>query len=128
MDNYANNNDSRIKHIIKGLIFSVCFTAIFLLILSAILVYTNFSEQYINISIILITGVSILIGSSITNIKLKKNGMLNGAIVGGIYLLMLYLISSICSGNFMINTQTLIVFAVGIGFGILGGVIGVNLK
>ncbi|MNT61357.1 hypothetical protein D3C72_1989990 [compost metagenome] len=90
--------------------------------------YTSFSEQYINICIILITGVSILIGSSVTNIKLKKNGMVNGAIVGIVYLLLIYLISSVCSGNFAFSTDTLIVFAVGIVFGVLGGIIGVNLK
>lgn len=128
MENYANNNESRVKNILKGIIFSMCFTAIFLIILSSVLVYTNFSEEYINVCIILITGVSILIGSSITNIKLKKNGMLNGLIVGVTYLLLIYLISSIFSGNFMINLQTLTIFGVGIGFGILGGIIGVNLK
>ena len=77
-------------------------------------------------SIILITALSILIGSSIANIKLKKNGLINGAIIGGIYMLIIYLISTILNWKFGLNLQSIIMMVVGVIFGILGGILGVN--
>lgn len=113
-------------NIIKGVIISIIFTLIFLFIFSIILTYTNVSESFIAPVIIVITAVSIFIGSSIGNIKLKKNGMLNGALVGGIYLLSIYLLSGIISQNFTLSMQSIIIIISGMICGMFGGIIGVN--
>ncbi len=60
--------------------------------------------------------------------KIKKNGMLNGALIGGSYILILYLISSTLNMRFSLNIQSIIMIAAGILFGIVGGIIGVNRK
>lgn len=114
--------------ILKGVGISIAFTVIFLLFFSAILTYTNVSEEWITPVIIVITGISILIGSSLGSLKLKKNGIIIGASIGGIYFALLYIVSSLISMNFSINTQMLITIAVGMIFGILGGIIGINKK
>ena len=114
------------RNIIKGVILSIIFTLIFLLIFSIILTYTNLSEDFITPVIIVVTAISIFIGSSIGNIKIKKNGMLNGALVGGIYLLSIYLISSIINQNFSLNLQSTIIIIAGMICGMFGGIIGVN--
>jgi putative membrane protein (TIGR04086 family) len=114
------------KYIIKGVIISIISTLIFLFIFSILLTYTNISENLINPFIIIITAISILIGSSIGNLNMKKNGLLNGAIIGGIYLISIYLISGIMSQNFILTTQSIIVIILGIICGMLGGIIGVN--
>ena len=114
--------------IIKGVAISITFTMVFLLIFSAILTYTNVSEQWTNPVIIVLTAISILIGSSIGSLKLKKNGILNGATIGLIYFLVIYLISSIMSSNFSINSQMIITVIIGTVFGIIGGIIGINKK
>ena len=119
---------NNIKNIIKGVGIALLFTLICLLIFSAVLTYTNVSEEWIQPVIIVLTGISILIGSSLGSLKLKKNGIMTGAIIGGIYFLILYMISGLISMNFSINTQMLITICVGIVFGILGGIIGVNKK
>ena len=67
-------------------------------------------------------------GSSIVNRKIRKNGILNGGAIGGIYLLIIYTISSILNWKFNLNIQSIIMILVGTTFGILGGVIGVNIK
>lgn len=113
-------------NVIKGVIISIIFTLIFLFIFSIILTYTNVSESFIAPVIIVITAISIFIGSSIGNIKLKKNGMLNGAFVGGIYLLCIYLLSGIISQNFTLSTQSIIIIISGMICGMFGGIIGVN--
>ena len=122
------NENNNIFNILKGVGISIIFTLILLLIFSAILTYTNLSEQTIQPIIIVLTAISILLGSSIGNFKIKKNGILNGAIITVLYFVILYLICSLITMNFSINSQMLIIIAVGIIFGILGAIIGVNKK
>ena len=103
-------------------------TLVLLLIFATILTYTETGEETINPVIIIITAISILIGSSIGNIKIKKNGLINGGIIGGIYMLTIYLISSILNWNFSLNFQSILMIIVGMMFGIFGGILGVNKK
>lgn len=115
-------------NILKGVIISIVLSVILLLIFSVILTYTDLKEETISPVIISITGISLFIGSIIANIKLNKNGIFNGACIGIIYLFLIYIISSIVNGNFMINFKSIIMFVVAIICGILGGIIGVNKK
>lgn len=116
------------SNIIKGVIISIIFTLIFLFIFSIILTYTSISESFIPPVIIVITAISIFIGSSIGNLKMKKNGMLNGALIGGIYLLSIYLLSGIINHNFSLTAQSIIIIVAGMICGMFGGIIGVNKK
>ena len=119
---------SIIKCISKGVIISILFTIIALSIFSILLVKTNISEEMIDIVIPVITCVSILVGSSISMNRVKKKGLVNGAIIGAIYIFIIYLISSIVNSNFTINRATIIMMTLGVIGGILGGIVGVNLK
>ena len=114
--------------ILKGVIISIIFTLIFLFVFSLILTYTNISESFITPVIIVITAISIFIGSSIGNIKIKKNGLVNGALIGGIYLLSIYLLSAIINQNFSLSTASIIIIITGMICGMFGGIIGVNKK
>ncbi len=120
--------ENTITNIAKGVGISLFVTFILLLIFAAILTYTEISETIVNPVIIMITAISILIGSSIGNIKIKKNGLLNGALIGGIYMITIYLISSILNWKFGLEMQSIIMIVIGMMFGILGGIIGVNKK
>jgi len=93
-----------------------------------ILTYTNVSEKFITPFIIVITAISIFIGSSIGNLKMKKNGLLNGAIIGGIYLISIYVISSIINDNFTMTVQSIIMIIIGMICGMFGGVLSVNRR
>lgn len=115
-------------YILKGVLFSLICTFILLLIFSVILTYTNISEKVIEPVIIILTAISILIGSSIGNMKIKKNGIVNGALIGGIYLMAIYLISSIINTNFSLNTGSIIIIIAGMICGMIGGIIGVNKR
>ena len=113
---------------LKGVGIAFIVTLIALVIFSLVLTYTNVSESVINPVIMIITGISILIGSSIGNSKIKKNGLLNGALIGVCYFIIIYLISSLLNWKFMLDLQSIVMIAIGIFFGILGGIIGVNRK
>ena len=119
-------SNNTITSIIKGVIIAFFFFFFALIIFSILLVYTNISEQTIAPVIITVTGISILMGSSIATRKLKNNGLLNGATIGFIYMMILYLISSTANSDFSITFLTIIILLAGIIGGIIGGVIGVN--
>lgn len=123
--NISNNN---LKGVIKGVVISYIFTIVMCLIYAIVLTYTNVQENTIPPVIIVITAISIFIGSTIGNYKIQKNGLLNGAIVGLIYIVTIYLISSILNGYFTLNIASVIMIVLSILFGILGGIIAVNRK
>lgn len=122
-----NSEHKNLKNIIKGIITSLIATLILILIYAVLLTYTNISEDTIFPVVVIITGISILLGSSLSNIKIKKNGLLNGGIIGFIYILLLYLISSAFIGDFTVNTNSIILMIASILTGMLGGIIGVNI-
>ncbi len=128
MQNIKCDENNTIKNIFMGVLVSLIFTVIALIIFSTILTYTNIQENVINPVIMILTAISILIGSSIGNAKIRKNGLINGGIIGGAYILIIYLISSILNWRFSLNVQSIIMIVVSIIFGILGGIIGVNKK
>ncbi len=125
------NSDSKkdnIIRILKGSIFSIIISLILLLILSIILTYTNVSESIIPTAIIIISAFSIFIGSIISTMKIKKNGLLNGILVGTIYMLTIYLLSSINVTGFQINIKSIVMLIVSMIAGMIGGIIGVNIS
>ncbi len=128
MESYKDDKQEILKALGKGLLISFIMTILILLVFSIILTFTNISEKTIVPVIIISTAISILIGSSISNIRIKKNGILNGALIGGGYILILYLLSSILNARFNLNIQSIIMISVGVVFGILGGIIGVNKR
>lgn len=126
MEVFKSNNP--IISIIKGIIISFITTLISLTIFSILLVYSNLQEDTIKPVVITVTGISILIGSSFGTKKIQKNGLGIGAIIGTIYMLGIYIISSSVSSDFTLNLVSVIMIGVGIFGGILGGIIGVNSK
>ena len=113
--------------LIKGIIISLISTLVLILLYALLLTYTNISEDTIFPVVVVITGISILLGSSLSNIRIKKNGLLNGGIIGIAYILLLYLISSAFIGNFSVNINSIILIIASILTGMLGGIIGVNI-
>ncbi len=112
----------------KGIIISFAVTIILFYLLGIILSCTSISENIITPAVIVITGISILIGTSIVTIKSKKRGMIKGSIVGATYFGIIYLISSILLNNFEINVYSIIMLFVAFLCGGIGGVVGVNIK
>ena len=122
------SNSNSIIRILKGSLFSIVTTLVLLIIFAALLTYTNINESAMPTVIIIVTALSILIGSQITTSKIKKNGILNGMLVGIIYVMFLYILSSTITKNFLLNSYSIIMIAVSIVIGGLGGIIGVNRK
>lgn len=115
-----------ILRITKGLIISFFISLISIFILALILTYSSISEKIIPITIMILTFISVLIGSVISTRKVSKNGMLNGGMIGGCYVIFLYLISSILNTGFQLNLYSILMIIVGMVAGLIGGIIGIN--
>lgn len=114
--------------IIKGSSFAIIISLILLLIFALLLTYTELSEATMTPVVTTIVGVSILVGSMVSTRKIKKNGILNGSLVGLIYTIILYLASSGCLGiGFSLTMYSFVMLAVSVVTGMIGGIIGVNL-
>lgn len=127
-ENTNNIQTNNLFRIFKGSLISILFTLILLFIFSIILTYTSISETVISPVVIVISSISILIGSSISTMKIKKNGLVNGLFVGLIYMLFIYIVSSLINTGFAITTTSIIMILSGIIAGIIGGIVGVNIK
>ena len=121
-------NSKPIISIIKGTAISFLATIIALTVFAVLLTYTELSENTIKPVIITVTGISILIGSSIGTRKLRKNGLVTGGAIGVLYILSIYLVSSVMNSNFVLSWISVIMIGVGVVGGVLGGIIGVNTK
>jgi len=122
------NGHSNIIMVIKGhtgILFvynsDVCYFCVFLK-------FTDFPLKYMSTAVIITTLLSIVIAGWISTKNVKSKGWLNGAIVGFIYMLILYLVSSIVYREFAINSYVLILLGIGILSGSIGGILGINLK
>lgn len=117
-----------ILRILKGSLFAIVLSVILLLIYAICLTYTSIAESTMLPVVYTISAVSILIGSTISTRKIRKNGLLNGGIVGLLYIVILYLTSSLCLVGFSLTLNSFIMLAVGTLIGMIGGIIGVNLN
>ena len=114
MENTDKSNSKSYISIVKGLGIAFISTFVCLVILATVLTYTNVSEMIINPTIIIITAISILMGSTVSNLKIKKNGLINGAVLGGVYIIILYIFSSVFNEDFSLTVSSVMMIVIGI--------------
>lgn len=117
----------KVKLIVKGVLFSYLITLILIFLYSILLTYTSISESTIPTGVLIIGMVSVFISSSIAVIKIKRNGMKNGGIIGFCYILILYLLSSIYETGFALTKYSITTIIFYIFLGMIGGIVGANL-
>lgn len=122
------NKNSNFINVVRGSIIAITITLVCLVIFSVILANTEVAESTINPVIILVTAASIFVGSIMSVSRISKRGIINGGIVGMIYFLAIYILSGIINSNFSINVSGIILIICGILSGMLGGIVGVNIK
>ena len=122
------NKKSKVIQIMVGFLISLILSVVTLYIYAVMLVNTGVQENTIKPVVITISSVSLLIGSSISSLKTKSKGIINGICVSLMYLMSMYVLSSIILCGFSLNLISLIMIICGIILGAIGGVIGVNIK
>lgn len=99
-----------------------------MLIIAAILTFTDFPEKYTTVAVLIATLSGLFVAGFKSGVHNEKNGMIKGAMTGLAYMLILYLASSIIFSDFLINQRSIIMILTGILSGAIGGIIGINRK
>lgn len=122
----AENESLKISSLLKGLFASIIITVLAFLLLALILANTDFPKRLITPAVVVTTIISVLTAGSISTRGIHNKGWLNGSIVGLIYMIILYLISSLVLNNFAIDKYVITMTAIGILAGAIGGIVGIN--
>lgn len=112
----------------KGVLIAYGISIILIIIYGILLVATSLSEATLPTAIMIITMVSIALSAIYTAVKVTSRGWLNGAIVGLIYMVILFLIGLIFNTGIAIDSFIFFRLFMGFIVGGLAGVIGINLK
>ena len=117
-----------VKQYTKFLILSYVIAIVLLSLSAVIFAYTNINDSLINIFVFVIVVITNLIGSTLTSRKIKKRGLLVGLLFGIIYFFIIYLLSAIFYTGFFVNKAVGLYLLMTSVSGIVGGVIGVNIR
>lgn len=112
----------------SALITAYGITVPVLLILAAVLAFTDFPEKYTTFAVLIATLTGLLASGYKAGILNQKNGVLKGTLCGLLYMIILYLVSSIIYKDFILNSRAVIMILTGILAGAVGSIIGINRK
>lgn len=124
--NPTENESLKIGSLLRGLLASIIVTVLAFILLSLILANTDFPQKLITPAVVLTTIVSVLTAGSVSTRGIHNKGWLNGSVVGLIYMILLYLISSLVYNDFTIDKYVITMTAIGVLAGAIGGIIGIN--
>ena len=127
MENVSESQSSG-KIILISVIFEIFLSLIMIFVLSLLLSLTDLEEKIIEPAIIGISAFSILIGSFFSGREIRIKGIVIGIVQGFMYMFILYMLSSFISGDFSIGVNSLTMIGLGIFAGVIGAIVGVNLK
>ncbi len=114
--------------LMKGIIYGYIITVPIFIAFALVLTYTKFPEKYISPVVIITTIISVIFAGSASAKGSQNKGWLLGSVVGLLYMIILYLSSSIAFNNFSIDRYVLINGLIGMLSGAIGGIVGTNSK
>lgn len=126
--NTAINESLSPKSVLKGILAAYIITIPAFMLFALILSNTDFPQKLVSPAVIITTIISVLTAGSVSTKGVRNKGWLNGGIVGFIYMLVLYMISSLVFKDFVINKYVITMSLIGILTGAIGGIVGINIK
>lgn len=123
----ANENLSPVS-VFKGILAAYIITIPSFLIFALILANTDFPQKLISPAVVVTTIISVLTAGSMSTKGIKNRGWLNGSLVGLIYMVILYIISSMIFKSFSIDKYVVTMTIIGVLTGAIGGIVGINIK
>lgn len=123
-----NNLTGTLFSFLKGIAAAYLITIPAFIIFSVILTNTAFPEKFIQPAVVVITIVSVLFAGSLASRGRASKGWLNGALVGLVYIAILFFLSSLVYSNFTIDKYVVTLALIAFLTGAIGGIMGINMK
>ena len=117
-----------IKHLIIGVLMGYAITAIVFLGYAMLITYTEMSERSLHSVVAVTTLLSVLVAGFDAARGATYKGWLWGMGAGFLYIAVLAIIMMVMLPNFGVDGRTLLILALAIAGGGLGGILGINLK
>ncbi len=111
----------------KGVLRAAVITTILLVIYAIIMTFTDVSKQVTSVYYLLVTCLSVIYGAIYSAKKNNKNGWLVGMLVAFLYMLLLYIISTVIFKDVSLGTKELLRMAIAVMVGALSGMLGINI-
>lgn len=112
----------------RGLIRGYIISLFLFLIVAILITYTSIRESSIPLITSIIMIVGIVFSAISSSIHIKSKGWLHGGIVGLVFVLILVILSKMFISDYSIDRIALYKIGLGMGTGIIGGMLGVNIK
>lgn len=116
------------KYMSKALVLAYIITLVLVVVTALLLTYSSLKESTIPLINTIIIILSISIGSSYAAIKIGEKGWLSGCIFGILYFLGLLLLNKIFIKEYVLDIFYFSRFFIFVITGIIGGILGINLK
>lgn len=116
------------KSVFKGIAAAYIITIPAFMLFALILSNTDFPQKLLSPAVVVTTIISVLTAGSVSAKEVRSRGWLNGGVVGFIYMLVLYIFSSLVFKNFTIDKYVVTMSLIGILTGAIGGIAGINIK
>ena len=121
-------DEKKFLPIIKGVLCALSVSLVAILLFAFLLRWTNISDSLIAPVNQVIKGVSIFFGVLFGLKKVKKNGIINGLLIGFFYTILAFLVFSLLDGAFNFDRSLLNDLIFSLVTGAICGIICVNLK
>ncbi|MGG7176458.1 TIGR04086 family membrane protein [Clostridium paraputrificum] len=116
-----------LKSVFKGLMGAVLLALILLLILSLIMTKFDLTEKVYSIVYVVITALSLVIGSVFAAKCNGRKGWLTGFLVGLMFFVCIHILGAIATGNISFDMAEMYKLGASITIGTIAGILGVNL-
>lgn len=119
---------SNVVALLKGVVWSYTWTALVFIVAALLFTYTSFDLKHIPMITMMTTLTSVFIAGFITARSAGSKGWIWGILAGGAYALVLCLLKVMTKDPLIFNRQLWSLWAMALGGGALGGILGVNSK
>ncbi len=115
-----------IKKIFTGTFLSILISLVLVCILAIVVYFSNISDRAVSGIIFAISCLSVFLGALILAKNIENRGLLNGAVLAGVYFAILLVISLLVNGTVSVSVSNILRLLSILASGGLGGVLGIN--
>ena len=113
---------SRWYYLFRGVFCSIIITVPCIVILSLIMMFSDFTEEYMSTPILVSVPLCVVFSSFLSTLGSKNSGWINGTLTALIYAGLVFIVRSVLLGGIYIDVSTLLLFG---GFSLIGSIGGI---